>query len=94
MKAPIKVSLLAVMLPILALSVVATVRPLTGALIKPLGPIPADPTEYDCRQIVKVERDVNGTKTFRLSKRCPHLGELAAGKCDYDFARKHMRCTG
>lgn len=93
MKAQTKTWLMVVALPLLALSVPVVARPPTGPTTKPLGPIPADPTKYDCRVTVAVRTVKAKGRTIKLweRKECPHKDKLAAGQCETSWLWG-MRC--
>lgn len=53
-----------------------------------------DPTKYDCRETVRIERyNEPGSRvpSVRFVKECPHKDKLAAGQCETSW-HWGMRC--
>ncbi|MCG3147710.1 MAG: hypothetical protein PCFJNLEI_01151 [Verrucomicrobiae bacterium] len=58
------------------------------------GKLPKDPTKYDCRVTVRIERyHQPGSKVpgVRFVKECPHKDKMAAGQCETHWLFG-MRC--
>lgn len=93
MRAFFKTASLAIAVPLLTFADTASARPPTGPVTKPLGPIPADPTKYDCRVTTAVRYVTAKGRQVKLweVRECPHKDKMAAGQCETSWLFG-MRC--